>query len=595
MPAPANGCTMKNNIDMKNINIKYILLAGIITLQACKKDNNSNTSDNNNTTGTIKPQVDPSPSNTQGFFMDDWAEKTFTIPASLKTGSKPAGDANVTVSVDYSNVLAKVPANVYGNNTNPYMGQFVTEPLLLNYLNDLNPHLLRFPGGGLSDLYFWNGAPGTPPADVPAQLPDANGNLQPAGYWYGNNPQTYTFTLDNYYKTLQQTNSKGVITINYGYARYGTSAHPDQAAAHLAADWVRYDKGRTRYWEIGNENYGTFETGYKIDLASNHDGQPRELTGDLYGMHFKLFADSMRKAAAEVGADIKIGAVLVETASTASNSIPDWNKGVLTQAGNTADFYIVHNYYTPYNSNSSAETILATPEPITLSIMNYVKSQASAYNAKQVPVALTEWNIQAVGSAQNVSNIAGLHAVMTLGEIIKNKFGEASRWDLANGWINGDDQGMFNNPFNSDNEPGAARWNARPAFYYMYYFQKFFGDRMVSSTVQGSTDVFGYASSFSSGEAGIVLVNRSKADQPVSIKLNNFAAGDTYYYYTLSGGNDNGDFSHKVYVNGSGPSGASGGPDNYAVIAAYTAQTNGGVKVTVPARSAVFLVISGKK
>jgi predicted ABC-type ATPase len=55
---------------------------------------------------------------------------------------------------------------------------------------------------------------------------------------------------------LQQTGNEGMITVNYAYARYSTSANPVAAAAHLAADWVRYDNGRTRYREIGNENDG---------------------------------------------------------------------------------------------------------------------------------------------------------------------------------------------------------------------------------------------------------------------------------------------------------------------------------------------------
>jgi hypothetical protein len=72
-------------------------------------------------------------------------------------------------------------------------------------------------------------------------------------------------TVDNYYTVLQQSGATGLITVNYGYARYGTSANPVAAAAHLAADWVRYDKGRTTYWEVGNEIYGTWEAGYRID------------------------------------------------------------------------------------------------------------------------------------------------------------------------------------------------------------------------------------------------------------------------------------------------------------------------------------------
>ena len=34
------------------------------------------------------------------------------------------------------------------------------------------------------------------------------------------------------------------------------------------------------------------------------DGQPEIITGALYGKHFKVFTDSMRAAAAEIGATI---------------------------------------------------------------------------------------------------------------------------------------------------------------------------------------------------------------------------------------------------------------------------------------------------
>jgi hypothetical protein len=77
---------------------------------------------------------------------------------------------------------------------------------------------------------------------------------------------------------LQQTGNKGMITVNYGYARYGTSDDPVAAAAHLAADWVRYDNGRTKYWEIGNENAGSWEADYRIDQSKNKDGQPEFIT-----------------------------------------------------------------------------------------------------------------------------------------------------------------------------------------------------------------------------------------------------------------------------------------------------------------------------
>ncbi|MDF2432129.1 MAG: hypothetical protein JWP44_1760, partial [Mucilaginibacter sp.] len=72
------------------------------------------------------------------------------------------------------------------------------------------------------------------------------------------------------------------------------------------------------------------------------------------------------------------------------------------------------------------------------------------------------------------------------------------------------------------------------------------------------------------------------------------ASGNNYYYYTLNGGADNAPFSRKVYVNGVGPSGVSGGPANYASIAANSASTTGGITLTVPAYGAVFLVADKK-
>src|SRR5699024_3525589 len=179
-------------------------------------------------------------------------------------------------------------------------------PKLLQYIKDLSPHIIRAPGGSISDIYFWNEL-SAPPSDAPAQLLDGDGNEVPGDYWFGKNTADWTLSIDHYYQVLQQTNSEGIITVNYAYARYGTGSHPVQAAAHLAAEWVRYDNGRTKYWEVGNENNGDWEAGYRIDVSNNQDGQPEIITGKLYGKHFKVFADSMRAAASEIGSTIYIG------------------------------------------------------------------------------------------------------------------------------------------------------------------------------------------------------------------------------------------------------------------------------------------------
>lgn len=574
---------------------KLLMCASILFL-SCKKDSSGSGGNppptpptDTTVTEVINPQVDPSLAATIGFFMNDWKAKTFTAPTYKDTTIATPNPS--TVTVDFANVITKISPAIFGNNANSWMTGIVSQPVLMNHLTNLKTNIVRFPGGSISDIYFWNAPVNQYPSDVPATLVDKDGNSNNAGYWTGQNQQDWTISVDKYYQLLQQTGSQGIITVNYGYARYGTGNNPVAAAAHMAADWVRYDNGRTKYWEVGNENYGDWEAGYRIVQGNNKDGQPQLVTGNLYGQHFKVFADSMRKAAQEIGKTIYIGAVIMEAppASYMGDTQKNWNSGVLGSTGTAADYYIVHNYFTPYATNSTGKAILDSASSVTNNMMNYVASNMTSVGVAAKPVALTEWNIFAQGSQQQVSNVNGLHALILLNEAIKNKYAMTSRWDLANGWSNGDDHGLFN----IGDEPGADKWNPRPAFYYMYYFQKFLGDRMVKAD-NTSSNIMTYASSFSSGQMGVTIVNKSTSAQEIQVTTKNFKKGDRYYWYSLEGGTDNGEFSRKVFVNGNGSSGVSGGPDNYNTLQAYSSTTANGIKVKVPARGAVIMVVETK-
>ena len=565
---------------------------------SCKKTSDNSTGGTTNgggTTGggTTEPVIptDPAVENTIGFFLNSWAPKNFTVPTAYTDVAVPTAVPDAQVVIDASKILTKVPSSVFGQNANIWMSQLVTEPVLMNHLKNLRPNVVRFPGGSLSDVFFWNAPNNQPPADAPSTLLDADGKSQSSGYWYGKNTDAWTCSVDNYYNMLQQTGNEGLITVNYGYARYGTGANPVAAAAHLAADWVRYDNGRTKYWEIGNECNGTWEAGYRINTAANKDGQPEIVTGALYGQHVQVFIDSMRKAALELGKTIYIGAYILEKQPENWQTQTDksWNAGVFTNVGGKPDYYVIHSYYTPYKTNASADAILATASDNTAAMMTYVKQSMAASGAAVKPIALDEWNITSEGSMQQVSYINGMHAAILLGEAIKNKYGMTSRWDLANGWDNGNDHGLFN----IGNEPGnVSKWNPRPAFYYMYYFQKMLGDRLLPANFGYGSNILAYASSFTSGEKGIVLVNKNKAANVLQVALTNAKPGSRFYWYTLTGGSDNGDFSRKVYVNGQGPTEDSGGPSaTYTTIKPNSALTSGGIKVSMPARSVVYLVI----
>jgi hypothetical protein len=206
------------------------------------------------------------------------------------------------------------------------------------------------------------------------------------------------------------------------------------------------------------------------------------------------------------------------------------------------------------------------------------------------PIVLSEWNMWAKDSKQQVSNTSGTFAVIVQAEALKNKFGLTTRWDLYNGWNNGNDHGLFS----TGDEPGVARWSPRPSFFYMYFFQKCIGDRLVDAAVSGSSTVKAYGSTYTTGQGNVTLINASATARNVQVKFKNFRMGNRYYWYTMEGSNDNGEFSRKVSVNGSGPAGIAGGPADYETLKARSALTSRGIIFTVPAWSAVFVMVDTK-
>jgi len=517
-----------------------------------------------------------------------WSPKTAVMPTIFDEVPQFSGLKEVSVVLNFSKRITKVSKYVNGNNANCFTGWMQDDAALMKNINNLKMGVMRIPGGSLSDVYFWNRQGVYENYTIKSYDPpllDIPSTISP---WIGRRIQNYenwSMGVDQYYQMMQITGITGMVTVNYGYARYGTSANPVDQAAHLAADWVRYDNGRSKFWEIGNEVSGSWEAGYEIDLALNKDGQPKRITGDLYGKHALVFIDSMKNAARQIGKEIFIGVV---SDQEINNDMPNWNKELIGRVGGKADFYIVHSYFTPYQGNSTPDVILNSPQKIG-SYKTYVQAELALQNKPIAPVFLTEWNIFAEGSKQQVSFIDGMHATLVLGELITNKFEAGVRWDLANDYSNGNDHGLFSYGV----EPGVAKYAARPSFYYLYFFQKCFGDILVESTSTNS-NIIAYASQFSSGEAGIVLVNKSNVEWVVELNLKNFKTGSRYYTYILTGGSDNGLFSGKVYVNGLTTSTPGGGPENYESIKARSTLINGNIKLNIPKFAVIHLLVEKK-
>ncbi len=507
-------------------------------------------------------------------FLEDFEPKTATIPISEATKKTAnATTATVTLSTD---TLGKISKYVFGNAMAVWMGNNTGEAGFVENTQLLDPSLIRFPGGSWSNIFFWDGNP----TDIPDSAYDASGNR--VKFYAISGKNDWPTTTENYYKLREQTGSQGLITVNYGYARYGLSDDPVAQAAHLAAQWVRYDNGRTKFWEIGNENAGPWEAGWKIDTNANKDGQPEIITGQLYGQHFNVFVDSMRAAAAEVGATLYIGAqVLHFDGITSWNSVDHtWNEGVFSEIGDGADFYVMHNYF---GTDANAENLLVAASTEPRKNIDFIKQDIIDKNASPKPVAITEYNVNynSANETMGQSYINGMQAAILFNELIKNDYGMGSRWLLASG-----EDGMF---YQGDN--ASLRWQPRPDFYYAYYTQKFTGDHAIPAA-SDNANILAYASRFASGETGVVIVNKAKTDQVVKIDPNNVGVGNQYYNYSLTGGTDNGDFSLYVSVNGVSPTGTQWGPrETLETIPAKAYSIGASIKLDVPGRSVQFIMI----
>ena len=512
-------------------------------------------------------------------FLWDYAPKAATVPTRYVDTLQTAVSPNIVVKINAADTLAKVSKYIFGNAVAVWVPENVNTPVLVDHLKKLSPTLLRYPGGSWSDVFFWN----TNPGDLPAMIPDGvNGGVPaPLGPHSG---QSVSINPASYYDLRNSLGSQGLITVNYGYARYGLGAKPAERAAHYAADWVRSDNGRTKFWEIGNENGGPWEAGWMIDTTVNKDGQPQIISGALYGQHFKVFADSMRAAAAEIGATIYIGAQILHFDGTNDWDVANhtWNAGVFSALGDAADFYVMHNYFgggylTLRNQVESARMTIN-------SNIAFIQSDIASKHASPKPVALTEWNCNGPDTAK-VSIANGMQAVMLSCEMMRTGFGMSARWPVVN-W---DKDGMFY--FLDGNPTTIPKWNPRPDFYYLYYLQQFTGDHMLSSVVTGSSDIHCWATTFSNGYVGVVLMNQSSINLTVRLTPQNMGVGSRFYVYTLTGVGA-GEFPEAVAVNGFGPTGAAWGPlDSLENVPAMAFPITNQIRISSPARAVEFVLL----
>jgi len=280
--------------------------------------------------------------------------------ATAAVAAAPSGTAataaHVDVTVNTLEGMGAIPATGYGLNSAIWDAQ-MNVPEVQDLLGQAKVGMLRYPGGSYGDIYHWQT------------------HTAPGGYVA---PGT---DFDSFMGTVKKVGAQPILIANYGT---GTSQE--------AADWVRYanvTKGYgARYWEIGNENYGNGYYGADWE-ADNHASK----SPTTYAQNVVEYSTAMKA----VHPTIKIGAVLTlpgnwPDGSIATGDTADWNRTVLSIAGPSVDFVIVHWY--PSTSDGTAASMLNTPAqlPAELAQLHDEIAQYGGPNSSRLGVALTEVN-----------------------------------------------------------------------------------------------------------------------------------------------------------------------------------------------------------
>ena len=477
-----------------------------------------------------------------GAFVEEHAPKS--VPPAATGGTAPpsaAGDA-VTITVDPDDVERLIPPTVVGNNIAAWHGDnFILVDDAKTRLAATGLTLMRFPGGSSSDTYHWDG-------NVPAENPNSS-----AANWM--NPWAV-----NTYEFLTLAEELGwvpLITANHGYATYGTIAE----AAALAADWVEYcnapndgsnPNGGTdwaaqraadghpapfnvKYWEVGNEVYGSWEVGYQAD-------------GGVYGANAVTISEAMRA----VDSSIYIGVVGYVGEDDASA----WTAQVLQTSGLGAlvDFIDIHDYFQYVQTNPiSAQDLLGLDVQIEEDITE-LRSLVNTHTGRNdVAVYLGEFGCTNPNNPHTASAVSGLFVTEVFGEVIRTGYAAASQWDVVNGWDagRGGDHGFL-----AKNSPTVENLTPRPSYYASFFFGMNFGDQLVAST-SSDAGVVVYASRFAGGELGLVIVNENATNRSATIDLGSFTTSGTVNAWLLTNASLD---SLSVELNGVGGGQPEGGP-----------------------------------
>ena len=330
-------------------------------------------------------------------------QPTFYVDDIYLEFAPPPGVVNVTVNPKQK--IRKVDRRMFGLNAAVWDGAYAS-PNTTALLNELNNQALRFPGGSLSDVYHW-------------QTNMSEG-------------QTFEWatSYDEFIAAAAATRAAVYITANYG------TGTPEEAAA-----WVNYankvKRNNVRYWEIGNENYGSWEA----------DNNTRPHDPVTYATRFKEYWRQMKA----VDPTIRIGAVIVLGEDAYANypeqQVTNPRTGqvhggwtpvmldALKQLGVTPDFVVYHRY--EQGPGGESDLFLLRSAPTWANDASSIRQMVDDYlgtKGKKVELAVTEHNsVYSNPGKQTTSLVNGLFYADAMGNLLKTEFNAMLWWDLRNG------------------------------------------------------------------------------------------------------------------------------------------------------------------
>ena len=508
-------------------------------------------------------------------FEVEWKQKVFSEPGSTMSYTDNVTGEAVYISVDVTDTVNKILPTIFGNNLPAWRKALYGNQTMTDHVKRMGLRTMRIPGGNWSNTWLWDGInhwDGSGQDGYSGTLKDYDDTQNYIDVVTSKPTKTWPLTTDQLLQICNDWDVEPQICVNYALARYIDANNAVQQAAHYAAEWVRYVKEQgydVKYWEIGNEHYGSWEAGYVVEDDT--------LSGTEYGRDACVFIDSMKAA----NPDIKIGIVVYPNADY--RSMPDYTPEVLHEAGDKADFLITHDYFTsaPDPNNVTYSEILNAIPQIKWDY-DTVQSMVKLYTSKEyMPIAMTEYNYN--GGLKETEGVASLFFAHALGEYIKNNYGLVNIWNIQNS-TGAEDHGMF-----TLSENGVGDNIPHPSFFPYYLYDKMFGDVLTASSCN-SQDIFVYSSTFSNGYAGITVVNETSSPKSITLNVPGYTIDNTFYRYELSIDDLS---SRKIYINGqTSPNGDLYGPRDYYSIQPYLQNTeNNSIKTGIKKYSVNYFVV----